>query len=343
VSDTLAEENLVFLVGSPRAGTTLLSRMISAHSDVFAPAEPHLMPPLAHLGYWETVEKAPYDPIITQRGMREFVATLPGGEADLIAGLRACTDHLYSRSLADSGASFFLDQTPAYALVLDFVTRLYPGARYVALTRNPLAIWSSYVDSFFDGDFESAYRNNPLVERYVPAIAKFLRETAAPHVHVRYEDVVSQPDTELRRICDCLGLDFEPGMVNYGETAGGQRQDARGLGDPVTVAKEKRPTTASVDKWAKALQGAPARIAQSQEILARLDDADLEAWGYTRTDLGAGLDAIDPQGAPPQKPKLTRYALERRAMVTGRRWVQRSAFLQRLLRFVRSACDVMLR
>jgi hypothetical protein len=343
VSDALAEERLVFLVGSPRAGTTLLSRMLSAHSDVFAPAEPHLMPPLAHLGYWETVERAPYDPIITQRGLREFVATLPAGEADLVAGLRACTDHLYARSLSSSGAGYFLDQTPAYALVLDFVTRLYPGARYVVLTRNPLAIWSSYVDSFFDGDFESAYRNNPLVERYVPAIARFLRETDAAHVHVRYEDVVSQPETELRRICECLRLDFQPGMVDYGDQAGGQRQDARGLGDPVTVAKEKRPTTGSIDKWAKALQGAPARIAQSQQILARLADADLEAWGYTRDALAAGLAAIDPEGAPPPKPKLTRYALERRAMVAGRRWVQRSGFLQRTLRFVRSACDVMLR
>lgn len=343
MSALLSEERLIFLVGSPRAGTTLLSRMLSAHSEVYSPSEPHLMPPLAHLGHWETVERAPYDPIITQRGLREFVATLPGGEDDLVAGLRACTNSLYGRSLEDSGRRFFLDQTPANALVLDFVTRLYPNARYLVLTRNPLAIWSSYVDSFFDGDFESAYRNNPLVERYVPAIARFLTATETPHVHVRYEDVVSEPEAELRRICDCLGVEFEPGMVDYGEQAGGQRQDARGLGDPMTVAKEKRPTTRSIGKWTRALQGAPERIAQSQEILARLADADLTAWGYDRAELAAELAAIDPAGSPPPAPKLTRYALERRAMVTGRRLVQRSGLLQRTLRFVRSACDVMLR
>jgi len=339
----VSEESLVFLVGSPRAGTTLLSRMLSAHSDVFSPAEPHLMPPLAHLGYWETVERAPYDPIITQRGLREFVATLPNGEADLTAALRACTDHLYTQSLSTSGAKLFLDQTPAYALVLDFVTRLYPDARYVVLTRNPLAIWSSYVDSFFDGDFESAYRNNPLVERYVPAIARFLSETEARHVHVRYEDVVSEPATELQRICDCLGIEFEPGMVDYGEQAGGQRQDARGLGDPMTVAKEKRPTTRSIGKWTQALLGAPERIAQSQEILARLADDDLRAWGYDRAELAGELASIDPAGTPPPAPKLTRYTLERKAMVVGRRMIRGSAFLQRTLRLIRSACDVLLR
>ena len=343
MSPVLSEKQLVFLVGSPRSGTTLLSRMLSAHSDVYSPAEPHLMPPLAHLGYWETVERAPYDPIITQRGLREFVASLPNGENDLIAGLRACTDHLYTRSLSTSGAQLFLDQTPADALVLDFVTRLYPKARYVVLTRNPLAIWSSYVDSFFDGDFESAYRNNPLVERYVPAVARFLTETSAPHVHVRYEDVVREPASELRRICDCLGIEFEPGMVDYGEQAGGQRQDARGLGDPMTVAKEKRPTTASIGKWARALQGAPARIAQSQEILERLTDGDLAAWGYDRNELAAELAAIDPAGSPPPAPRLTRYALERRAMVAGRRLIRSSSFLQRILRGIRSACDVLLR
>jgi hypothetical protein len=343
VSDALSDDQLVFLVGSPRAGTTLLSRMLSTHPEVFSPSEPHLMPPLAHLGYWETVERAPYDPVITQRGLREFVATLPGGEADLVAGLRACTDLLYGRSLETSNARLFLDQTPAYALVLDFVTRLYPKARYVVLTRNPLAIWSSYVDSFFDGDFASAHRNNALIERYVPAIARFLRQTDAPHVHVRYEDLVSDPETHLKRICTCLGIDFKPEMVDYGEQEGGQRQDARGLGDPVTVAKEKRPTTGSIAKWAKALVGNPDRIAQSQEILARLEDADLETWGYARAELAEGLAGIDPEGKPAARPKLTRYALERRAMVTARRMVQRSGLLQRSLRFVRSASDVLLR
>jgi hypothetical protein len=341
------QDRLVFLIGSPRSGSTLLARMLGAHPAVHAPVEPHLMPPLAHLGYYETVEQAPYDPIITQRGLREFVGGLPRGEADFLDALRAFTDTLYGRSLGASGRRLFLDKTPAYALVLDFLARLYPEARYLVLTRHPLAVWSSYVDSFFDGDFEAAHRNNPLLERYVPAIARLLRERPVALEPVRYEQLVREPEAELRRLCGFLGLDFQPGMVDYGAGEEGPRAAARGLGDPITVARETRPTTRSVKKWAEALGSAPGRRAQAEAILARLTDPDLETWGYPRREIEADLAAAAGAAGAASRPRrtaLTRYALERRALVVARRHVQRDTLgLRRVVRAVRSACDVLLR
>ena len=139
------EDRLLFVIGSPRSGSTLLTRMLGAHSAVHSPAEPHLLTPLAHLGFYESIEQAPYDPIITERAIRELVAALPRGEEDYLDALRACTDTLYGRLLEPSGRRILLDKTPAYALVLDFVARLYPKAHFLVLTRSPLAIWSSVV------------------------------------------------------------------------------------------------------------------------------------------------------------------------------------------------------
>ena len=48
----MIHENLVFLVGSPRSGSTLLQRMVGSHSRVFTHPEPHLITPLAYLGYY---------------------------------------------------------------------------------------------------------------------------------------------------------------------------------------------------------------------------------------------------------------------------------------------------
>jgi hypothetical protein len=335
------EERLVFAIGPPRSGTTLLARMIGAHSQVFAPAEPHLLTPLAHLGYYERVEAAPYDPVISQAAIRELVSALPGGERDYLAALRACTDALYARLLEGSGARLLLDKTPAYALVLDFALKLYPKARYVVLVRNPFAIWSSYVDSFFDGDHEAAHRFNPILERYVPAIARFLREAKAPIARVCYEELVAEPERRMRELCPFLGLDFEPGMVEYGE-AGPNRAAARGLGDPVTVARETRPTTRSLARWAEAWAGQPAKVAQARAILAHLDDADLAAWGFGRAELEAELAAVPATGAPRPRARLTRHALERRVLVQLRRNIHHNA-LGRLVRRVRRVCDVLLR
>jgi hypothetical protein len=333
------EDRLIFLIGSPRSGTTMLARMLGAHSRVHAPPEPHLMTGLAHLGYFEKVDAAPYDPIITQLGLREIVAALPRGEQDYVDALRAHTDALYEKLLAPTGKTFLLDKTPAYALVLDFIARLYPRARYVVITRNPLAAFSSQVESFFDGDAEAAERVAPLLDRYVPAIARFLRERPVELVHVRYEDLVQDPEAHLRRIAEGIGLPFEPGMVEYGEA--GQAAAARGLGDPVQAAQAGRATTASLDKWKDALAANPRAFEMAREGLARATDPDLAAWGFERAALEADLDAVAPGGAG-RKTKTTLHALERRALVALRRNIHRNAF-GRLVRKIRFYCDVLLR
>jgi hypothetical protein len=336
------ESQLVFLIGPPRSGSTLLTRMLGAHSAIVAPPEPHLLTPIAHLGFYERVGEAPYDPVISEAGIRELVATLPRGEADYLDALRAYTDMIYERLLSGSGAHLLLDKTPAYALVLDFVARLYPKARYVVLTRHPLAVWSSVVGSFFDGDHVAAHAHNPVLERYVPAVARFLREAPVPLHHLRYEELVSAPRESMEGLCDFLDIAFEEGMIEYGRSASGRAESVRGLGDQVTVAREQRPTTDQVSRWTQDFAGNAPAIDQAEEILARLLDEDLATWGFDRARIAAELDAIDRAGAARQGRPLTRYALERRLLVRLRRNIHHNA-LGRLVRRVRRVCDVLLR
>ncbi len=336
------EERLVFLIGAPRSGSTLLTRMLGAHSKIHAPAEPHLLTPLAHLGYYASVEKAPYDPVITRAGIREVVNDLPGGEADYLESLRAYTDAVYAKLLAPYGTQLLLDKTPAYALILDFAAKLYPEAKFVVLTRHPMAVWSSYVTSFFDGDHEVAHNHNPLMERYVPAIARFLRERPVELHHVRYEELVSDPEAQMERLCAYLSIAFEPGMVNYGDQSGGSGAAARGLGDPMTVAKESRPTTASLAKWAREMTGRADKVSQCRAILDALLDEDLGIWGFPRAEIAAQLDAIDLEGKPAARPKTTRHTLERKLLVLLRRNIHHNAF-GKLVAQLRNVCDVLLR
>jgi hypothetical protein len=336
------EDQLLFLIGSPRSGSTLLSRMIGAHSAVHSPPEPHLLTPLAQLGYYDAVDRAAYDPIISQRAIREIVAALPRGEEDYLDALRAYTDEVYQRLLAPTGRRILLDKTPAYALCLEFAARLYPRARYAVLTRNPLAVWSSYVQSFFDGDHEAAHRHNPLLERYVPAIARFLREAAVPLHHLRYEDLVAQPRDHMQALCDFAGLPFEEGMVRYGDRAQETAEVARGLGDPITVGKEKEPTTRSVARWAEDMAGDPGKLEQAEQLLAGLADEDLRTWGYERRDLEAQLAEVPSVGPRRSGRALSRYTLERKLLVLLRRNIQHNAF-GRLVRRIREVCDVLLR
>jgi hypothetical protein len=331
------QDRLLFVISPPRAGSTLLQQMLGSHREIFTHPEPHLITPLAYLGYHGHVEKAPFDHINGAEAIRAYVGRLPGGEADYLDALRAYTDTMYGRMLAPSGRRYFLDKTPAYATVLPFLTRLYPAAKYVVLTRHPLAVMSSYANSFFLGDWHAAHAFNPILERYVPAMAKLIREARVPLLQVGYETLVATPEPELARIFGFLGLEHDAGAVNYGK-----RFEAKeGMGDPIGVKKHDRPTTESVEKWVPELLSDARKLALAREILARLDDADLATWGYPRADLFAPLEQ-GTAAALPKPPVFNKYVFQRRVMLALKKDIDRRPH-GRLLKRVKYYCDVLLR
>ncbi len=334
------QDRLVFLIGAPRSGTTLLARMLSAHSQVHGRAEPHLITPLAHLGYFGKVQKAPYDQNNVEQAIREIVAEIPRHEAGYLDALRAYTDSVYAQLMeaAPPGKRLFLDKTPAYALVLPFLTRLYPQAKYVVLTRHPLAVLSSYVESFFDGDYGVALAHNPVLERYVPELARLVRERPVPLVWVKYEDLVRDPEAHFRRVCEHLGIPFEERAISYGESG----EAFAGLGDPTGVARHTRPVTSSVSKWAAEMASNPDTLTLVAQVLDELDPADLDTLGYPRAEIVAQLEAARGAPVPVKAQAPLRYQLERRLLVALRRNIHHNA-LGRVLKRARFALDVLLR
>ena len=328
--------SLVFVISPPRAGSTLLQRMMGAHAEIFTHPEPHLITPIAHLGVYDNVDKAPYDHINTAEAMKSFIQGLPAGERDYLDALRAYTDTLYGRMLSTSQSSYFLDKTPANALVLPFLVRLYPDAKYVVLTRHPLAVFSSYANSFFDGDWRGAYAFNPILERYVPAMAAFLRERPVPLVHVAYEDLVTEPSEQLERIFAFLGLENDPDAVEYGKVAPAKK----GMGDPITVNREARPVADKIDKWAAELAHESDKRDLAERMIERIDPADLEAWRWPAEALWAPIEMAG--AAPAPKPVRNSYTFQRRVMLALKKDIHRRPH-GKLVKRVKYYCDVLLR
>ena len=332
------QDKLIFVIGPPRSGTTMLQRMLGSHSAVFTHPEPHIITPLAHLGYFDNVDQAPYDHINAAEAIREFVADLPNGEADYLDACRAYTDVLYGRMLEKSGKQMILDKTPAYALVLPFLARLYPEARYIVLTRHPLAVLASYAESFFEGDYDSAVGFNDILGRYVPAMAAFLRQKKVKLHHVRYEDLVSEPEKKLAGIFSFLGLPDQKAAVDYGT----HEHTDKSYGDP-KVKHHTRPTTESLFKWAGELAADGHKLEIARNAIAPLTEEDLAAWGYDKDTL---LDPVNQAGGPPPAKDFNwmfdPYRLKRRIFLALRKDIHHNQ-LGRLLRRVKYYCDVLLR
>ncbi len=333
----VVEGRLLFVISPPRAGSTLLQRMLGSHPAILTHPEPHIITPLAHLGFWDKVDKAPYDHVNSAEAIRAFVEGLPRKDQDYFDAARAYTDILYGRLLDQSGKERFLDKTPAYALVLPFLERLYPAAKYLVLTRHPLAVFSSYANSFFDGRWDAAHSFNPILERYVPAMARFLRESSTPRLHLRYEELTRAPEQHLDRAFRFLGLPPAPEAANYGAHYSGK---TAGPGDPIGVGRHSRPVTDSIEKWAAELAGDGRKLRLAEQMIARLTDQDLETWGFPRDTLFEPLERSG--GTAPPRRVLNRYTLQRRIFLALRHRIDERPH-GKLVRRVRYYCDVLLR
>jgi len=334
--------SMLFVISSPRSGSTMLERMLESHSEIQGGPEPHLLTPLAHLGVWDQVDRAPYDHVLAAESQKLFVDQLPKKDADYWDACRAYCDVLYGRWMERGGKSVCLDKTPAYGLILPFMMKVFPDAKYIVLTRHPLATFSSFANSFFDGDYRVAQEYNPLLNRYVPALAKFLGQDEVPYLHVRYEDLVEDPESWMKKIYEYIGVPFEESTIDYGSHARDSSAED-GLGDPLGVQQHSRPSSASIDKWVEELAADSEKLTLMQSIIAQLDLADLETLGYPIDALWSPLENADGKSTRPVKQPLSRYRLQRKFIIKLRSLARSSKLFRSLLQKIRLVADVLLR
>jgi LPS sulfotransferase NodH len=192
----------VFVICTLRSGSTLLRVLLDSHSQIRSPHELHLR--YVSVGF---------DQKWSERSMKEL-------GLDTRAAEYLLWDRILHRELTASRKSIIADKTPNNVFIVDRLREAWPDARFIFLLRHPGAIARSRQKYKGEGADE-------LIIKYVEALED-ARQTYDGHT-VRYEDLTADPERELRRICDFLGVDYEPTMLEYGQFDHGRYKS--GLGD----------------------------------------------------------------------------------------------------------------
>ncbi len=334
VADKSIQERLIFVLSAPRSGSTLLMRILNATAEVSSRSEPHLIPPLAHLGHWGCVDQAPYDQLQAQMAIREWTASFSEGEEIYYDACRAYADTLYHKMLQQGGTQYFLDKTPANSLVHSFLTKLYPNAYFIVLTRHPAGIFASYVESFFAGDVNSAVSFNPILARYIPALSAVLRDPPKNTLHVQYEDLVQHPQDNLQRISDFLDIPFQEQALEYTRT-----DVNKGLGDPIGVKQHSRPVQDSIYRWVEFFHKNPLAKEVLEDQIKAVSDSQLSFFG---TSFDTMWDALAHDVPNTKARKMNRFLLERRILIALRKDIHHRPH-GAWVRSIRRMCDILLR
>ena len=216
----------VFVVGGPRSGTTLLSAMLAAHSAFDCGPETHCLSRWSRLARRERARIL--DPADWPRRATAFVTSLSLGKqpihpmsgitaeeirlwlADRPPSLAAMLESLTEQRALRNGARRWVEKTPRHLEVPELIAETWPEARIVRIVRDPRDAAVSLTKVPFGTP--SLLTNLSLLARMDEAAADFYR-VSPQALTVRYEDLVAEPEQELRRICDFVGEAYEPGML----------------------------------------------------------------------------------------------------------------------------------
>ncbi len=247
---SLNGDNLVFLIGPPRSGTTLLSALLSNAPELYCPPERWIALAIHRMVSSPSEFWAPTsDEYLTGVALNDALSS-----PEQIGMAREFLQSAYNWWLQQDGeASIFVDKTPRYFKVISFLSKTFENARFIFLTRNPLDIagshkarWGVDLGSLMTSEsWDTAFD----VFCSSQIIADAQEQLPVSSHHLRYEDLVAQPEQVLHGVFDYLGLPFRAEYLNYQNNS--RRSDAlrvSNVGDRVLWTRTGI-TSESVDSW----------------------------------------------------------------------------------------------
>jgi hypothetical protein len=263
----------IFIVGSPRSGTTLLRQILDRHPALAICGETQFQA-LVYLRRKAFGDLS--DPENRRRLIREYLASYAMKQAGLASAelaeklSREATSY---QALFTSILSYYAEtqgkprsgeKTPRHALFLETLCEWFPKAVILHMLRDPRAAVASL-------------QREPWASSSVVANARrWLRVNRAArlfqgrpgYLEVRYEALVMDPVRELRTICSFLGEEYSASMIVPHPNAAAASEGAMRWQTAVTSSR--------LDLWKNELTAA--QVAQIEWVLG----PSLESFGYAR-------------------------------------------------------------
>ena len=199
----------IFIVGLPRSGSTLLEQILATHSQVDGTMElPHIPQFVRRLAG----QKNRSDP-------SEYPENLWDLTPDQCRALGQ--EFLDAARIQRRGAPFFIDKLPNNFAHIGLIHLILPNARIIDARRHPMATCFSAFKQLFAAGQEFTYNLEDIgryYRDYVQLMEHWDKVMPGRVLRVEYENVIDDLETEVRRLLDYCGLDFEFACLSYHES-----------------------------------------------------------------------------------------------------------------------------
>lgn len=205
IDEEKVKDGPIFIVGMPRTGTTLLSRIVGSHPDIVDTGETNSL---------EHAISTALNRFIDLPLSAADVESLHGVEPELIAGEYQRRMRQYVRRPDDR----ILDKNPSNVYAADIIAGAIPGAKIICMVRGAMDTGYSNLRQLFQNNaFAYSYDQFDIAEQYGAFrqwVARCEQDFPGAFQVVHYEMLVQDPVTTARQVFEFLGLDFEPAYTD---------------------------------------------------------------------------------------------------------------------------------
>ena len=210
---------MFFIIGSARSGTTLLRLILNAHPDVAVPPESRFITEL-----WQGEEEIHVEDLLHRlerhrlfqvwgldvEDVKQELGTSPRGRYGDVM------EAVYRAWAKSKGKAMWGDKTPRYIENIPLLALLWPEAKFIHQIRDGRNVVLSYADVPFGP--KTLGKGADLWKRRVEQGLLYGRPLGpARYTEIRYEEFVVDTPNMTKRLCDFLGIEFHPDMLDYVE------------------------------------------------------------------------------------------------------------------------------
>jgi sulfotransferase family protein len=234
----------LIVLGVGRSGTTLLRVMLDRNTTLAIPYESFFVLPLARRHPSRIVLSAFCNDLGRLPQLADWGLSIDDVRRHLHDGMTTgeAIGAIFEAYAEKHGKPRWGDKTPLYMQHLPLLRRLFPHAVWIHLVRDGRDAALSFLGlpEGFSGRTWAQPRTVPqFAARWrteILAARRLGRRDGGRYLELRYEDLVAEPERELRRVCEHASLPWEPGMLDHtGVSEVAQMPEHRNIAKPPTA------------------------------------------------------------------------------------------------------------
>lgn len=271
------DDKLIFVGGVPRSGTTLLQIMLDSHPDIYGGPEFDWLPTIVELRrlMQESVESGRINTFCSKETINKEIANFVVSLIMPVAERNGCT--------------YISEKTPWNVLVFNELMDIFPKAHFINVVRDPRAVIASMLEVGKRGKLSG--KKTPSYTRRIAAAVKIVEacQKSAKNaisknprrvLTIKYENIVTNPITETKKICDFLGIEWFAKMAIPSEVKHQTYAAINPIDPSPFLTKEtymQPPDSSRIERWKQTLN--PLQQAYISRALG--NKQEINQYGYT--------------------------------------------------------------